>query len=406
MVLMLTLHPLGAHATVNDKCLGDITVTAKGNKKTKHQYIESLVKNCIAEESPNTWDAIDAGKLKQCVINSRLFANVEVKINEPVIDITLDERWTLIPIPYVHKSDDKETIGGFIYESNLLGYGKGLGVGGFLSTEGNSFFLFYSDPSILFSDWTARVRARKSISELYSYYEDRKLYGTEMEESSFGLSIGHKIRSLYNLSFSSNYTERKYFQLASYQTPDDYSSINVGTRLSYAKSNYKLFYNEGISARAGFEQQVQRSDDSRMSSRLDAGMKWGKNVFRGHALQVGLKGTGSFNGDSRDSIKVGASKGFRGIERSGLWVKNTASVSLDYQIPVLRKKYGIWTIAPFLDYGVYENVHVQPNNDYISYGVGGYLYLNKISFPAIGFITGENNHFMGTFVSLSLGMSM
>ena len=67
---------------------------------------------------------LEAEIIKQCILNAKIFAKVQVAVNKPLIDVVLEERWTLLPLPYVYSNGDDYSSGLFILESNLFGLGK------------------------------------------------------------------------------------------------------------------------------------------------------------------------------------------------------------------------------------------------------------------------------------------
>ncbi len=121
------------------------TFNFSGNAKTKDSYIQALVDTCFEDMS----DAVDRLKandrllneIRQCLINSRIFHEVSVTAHERQINISVKERFTIIPIPLMAAdSAGNRKVGFFLLESNLFGYGKLFVLGSTLSTGGYEFF--------------------------------------------------------------------------------------------------------------------------------------------------------------------------------------------------------------------------------------------------------------------------
>ncbi len=178
VTLLLWTLPHESSAAIKNEYLGEITVHVEGATRTKERYIEFLVEKCLKKENYKSWEAVDAGALGQCVSNSRLFKKVDVQVKRPAINVTIEERWTLIPIPNFYASEGKQSAGVFIVETNFLGYGKTMGIGGAVSTEGNTLSLFYRDPAVDFSNYTLRAMADWSSKELDLYRAQRSFTGT------------------------------------------------------------------------------------------------------------------------------------------------------------------------------------------------------------------------------------
>jgi len=177
VVIGMMLFPGALVAQVRNESLGDVTVTIEGTIRTKKVFIDSLVKDCLKRGEYEDWQSVDPKELGQCISNSRLFSSVAVLIREPEIVVKVTERWTLIPIPNIYASGGKSSFGAFVYETNFLGYGKIVGAGGALSTEGNRFSLLYIDRAVGFSDYTLRIFAQRSSGDKEAYDKKTKDIG-------------------------------------------------------------------------------------------------------------------------------------------------------------------------------------------------------------------------------------
>ncbi len=404
-ICFLLLVPQMSSALIRNEYLGEVMVSVEGNTRSKPQLIESLVMRCLEEGSFKSWDAVDAAALEQCIKNSRLFYEVGVEVKHPEINVRIKDRWTLIPLPMAYASNGKRSAGVFVFDSNFLGYGKTVGAGGSVSTEGYTFSLFYSDPSVNFSDYTLRISAMRSSAEYDAYEKDTIIYGFNKVEEGFLLSPGYKITPSLALSLSLNYLIKNYSTLDEFIAPEDYSGWSAGAGVSYTNSDYKLFYNDGLSGKIAWLNQIQRSDGGRKISQTTARFEWDALVFGKHALQVGLNAGTQSDPGAGDVSMFGRGRGYRGIQPNGLWTRRIVSVSADYQIPVAHRVHGIVTVAPFANYGIYKPFFPENSGNYSAYGIGAYYFIKKINFPAIGLVAGVNEHFMGAFVALQVGMA-
>jgi outer membrane protein assembly factor BamA len=404
IILMMLTRP--SSSSITDAYLGEINVLVKGAIRTKDRTVESLVEKCLEKENYKSWESIDTRKLEQCIGNSRLFEQVEVRVNKPVIDVTVEDRWTLIPVPIAYAVNGKRSIGAFIVDSNFLGYGKTMGVGGAVSTDGNTFTLFYRDPSVNFGNVTIRTSVNQSAGEFDHYQGNNIIYGYKKRELSVFFSPGYRITPSLELSALLNYMDRRYEKIDPYTAiPGNYWSYSTGARLSYANADYKLYYNDGISAQILWLRQIHRSDESDNVSQTSARFEWDTLLVDQHALQLVLN-TASLtdNGNAGDILMFGRVNGYRGINPNGLWTRRITTMSLDYQIPVKKVVHGIFTVAPFMDYGIYDPVSPATGSNYAAYGVGGYFFVNAINLPGvIGLLIGRNEEFLGNFISFQFG---
>ena len=401
---MMWAHTISA--SIKNAYLGKIDVRVEGAERTKNITVESLVEKCLEKENYKSWESIDINMLGQCISNSRLFESVQVRVNMPEIVVTVEDRWTLIPVPLAYSIDRKRLIGLLVIDSNFLGYGKTAGISGAVSTDGNTFSLFYLDPSIDFSNFTIRTTFNQSSNELDHYQGSNIIYAYMKREQILFFSPGYRITPTLELSVLLNYMDRQYEEIAPYITvPDNYWSYSTGARLSYSNADYKLYYNDGISARIVWLRQIYRSDESDNVSQTTVKFEWDKLLFNQHALQLVLNiASLTDNGNAGDILMFGRVRGYRGIEPNGLWTRQITAVSADYQIPVKKVTHGIFTVAPFVDYGMYKPISPASGSNYAAYGVGGYFFVNSINLPGVvGVLIGRNEAFMGNFISFQLG---
>src|SRR5450756_2492527 len=94
---LVWIFPQEASAVINNKYLGDISISVEGAARTKPRVVESLLEKCLEKKGYTTWDAVSGVELAQCIRNSRLFKEVEVKVEQSKISVSVADRWTLIP---------------------------------------------------------------------------------------------------------------------------------------------------------------------------------------------------------------------------------------------------------------------------------------------------------------------
>ncbi|MEO1174524.1 MAG: POTRA domain-containing protein, partial [Myxococcota bacterium] len=111
-----------------------------GNARTADAVIERELGFGPGDEVNG--EALASGQER--VMNLQLFSRVRVGRSTAdgrnVVEVDVEERWTLIPIPLAIATGDGYRVGGFFFESNLFGRNKNLAVGGFYSPQGSSVF--------------------------------------------------------------------------------------------------------------------------------------------------------------------------------------------------------------------------------------------------------------------------
>lgn len=386
--------------------LGEIEINISGNSRTRASYINFLVTDCLVDEDINSWQQLKQETIEQCILNSRLFAEVKVTAQEPVIDIELKERWSLLPLPYLYSNGDDYVAGLFLMENNLFGTGKKGGAGGMIASKGNSYFLYYLDPAVLFSDWSYSLMVGNHVQAPVLEYNDLEYYSYESEELSYGINVSREVLlPELRLTFGVKGSEKSYDKVKSYPQLDDYDSVSLNTEIFYKDTDFKFYFNEGLQVNLNYDVQVHRSDDNLNTKNLKFTIDWQKQFIRNNAIQLQVQLQEISDASVGDALLLGGGKGFRGVEHLGLWVNRAQSLSLDYQILVKQYGYGSWTLAPFVDITHFDPAVDLPVNSFISGGIGGYLYLKNITVPGLGMSLGYNNEFDGFFASLSLGMT-
>ncbi len=325
-------------------------------------------------------------------------------MHQPEIEVKASDRWTLLAVPNIYAGDGKRSVGVFVYDSNLFGYGKTAGLGGAVTTEGNSFSLFYFDPAVRFSDYTFRARVMRSSSEYDAYSGRDIVYGFDRVEQGVDLGPGYRITPDLTASLSLQFADRSFSRLDQYSVPADYRTWSLGADLRFRQADYKLYYNAGLTANLGWSRQLSRSDDGDKLDFVTARLEWDREIYAGQALQLGWQGNYQSAATAGDVAMYGRGKGYRGIQPDGLWTGRIAALSVDYQIPVGSWRHGTVTVAPFCDFGVYKPFLDDNDSHYLAYGLGAYYFPNFINLPGLGLTFGQNDDFMGAFAAFQFGM--
>jgi outer membrane protein assembly factor BamA len=402
IILMMIAFP--SYASVKNTYLGEVHVHIEGAERTKDRTVEFLVEQCLSKENYKNWEQVDPAGLGQCISNSRLFESVKVRAKKPDIFVLVVDRWTLLPGLTGYSINGNSLIGAVIVDTNFLGYAKKVEAIGAWSTEGNTFILAYVDPMVNFSKATLQMSINESIMELDQYRRSSIIYAFMKKERSFFISPGYRITPTLEFSVLLNYTRRQYDTINSYTTlPDNYWSYSAGARLSYANTDYKIYYNDGISTSIQWLRQIYRSDESDYVSETSARFELDKALYKDNACLIVINTSSLIDSANLgDNLMFGNEKGYRGIAPNGLWTRRSAAVSFDYQIPVKKVTDGIFTVAPFADYGIYEPISPVTGNHYFAYGAGGYFFFNDMP-GVLGILAGRNESFMGAFVSVQVG---
>ena len=364
--------------------------TVIGNTRSNDDYIQHLISECQEKEDT---------ELSQCLMNRQIFTKVEITGN----NIVVEERWTLIPVPQVSGGSDTSSFGIFVMDTNFLGRGKVAVAGVSVGSAADSYFLLYKDPELFLTDWTSSVMIQSSENDVKAYSGKDEIYNFTQNQTGARLGIGHKFFSDYEVGVGGSFTKKKFKKLDNYIIPEENTALGVDLNFRYKNSDFKFYFNEGLDADLALATDVNRTDAEEKVQIAAVNVRYQQNTYSQHALQIGLSSTATKNATVKDLARFGGARGARGVQDSALWVKSLTSLSVDYQIPVLFSSYGVWTVSPFADYGIFKS-DVNTFSNYNSYGVGAYLFLKNVAVPGMGILIGKNDRFQGSFVSFSIGL--
>jgi len=398
LAIFITLFSKALFAT-------EYQIIIKGNDKSENEFVSKLASKCVKAQRIDPEGELDVDALKTCIINSKLFSEVNIEKREETITVSVKERLTLIPIPIVSiGSGEDASYGLFLMETNFLGMGKTLVLGGVVSGTNDTMFLMYEDPAVLNSNWMFGTHIGSQTNEVYRYNGDKKGDGIQEKANAYGASIGYTFNSELSASMSLMHSANEYKILDDYQLPEDFEFNSIGLNLSWSDTHFKFYYQDGLSLQLDITQQIDRSDDEALMQTYQLTGDWQMNLFSDHALQVGFELANTYHADRKTALKVGGSPGMRGINDSGVWAKAYGSLAIDYNIPLSTHDSGTWTVAPFFDAGKIQSItNSDETINYTAYGIGTYYYFKEIAIPAIGIYMGMNNKYQKVFSSFTLG---
>ena len=142
-------------------------------------------------------------KIEEDLLESELFATVEAQAErdpetgDTVVRITVQEKWTLIPLPFFSTDGDSMSGGVAVIESNLFGNNQQLIGAAIAGSGGFSGFLSFSDPRIRDTPWGYGVNIAGGQRENeWRLPSGERLRTTEYNQLSTGASLSYRLRAL------------------------------------------------------------------------------------------------------------------------------------------------------------------------------------------------------------------
>lgn len=384
-----------------------VQIKVTGNNKTRTEFIDFLVTDCLKDMDAENWADVKKNELRQCVFDSRYFRKVTIEITEPVIQITVIERWTVLPIPMVHAGENSSSAGIFLIDTHFLGMGKKVIAGGVSGDRGNSFFISYRDPAIYFSNWTASFSLSKQQTDYLRYEKDFEIDGYALTKNAASLAIGYKFLPSLEMGFQLQFDDSEYQLIEPYNLiPENYRYSKLGLFIDYNQTDYHFYFQEGYKLRVQIANQLSRNDNAENVTDFELNYDWQISMLEDHALQIKLQSRITDSNDVRDSYKPNGDLGYRGVESGSIWASELHSVAIDYKIPIFNSKLGVWTIGPFTNHAIFTEYDTEKQNSSTAYGAAAYMFLKGIALPGIGIIVGKNDDYLGNFVSFSIGFGL
>lgn len=328
-----------------------------------------------------------AAEVRQRVLNLRLFQEVTVipeqRENQVDVAIRVVERWTLLPIPFVGASSRGLRGGGYVLESNLLGWNKLLVVGGTYGGEGPSAFALYRDPGIAGTRWLGRGLVRYGDLLREQFDGERRIYAYRDERLEASLTGGFQIQPWLAVYLG------WYAAVAGADAVDDEMPPPEAGPLhgwsgdvDIRAQDFHLYFNDGLLARLSYRHALRALGAERDVLELSGFAQYAFRVFGDQATSLTVQGAFNEGDPVLDALLVGGLPGTRGFERLGFWAERLAALTIEHQVPVLRLRWGVWTANAFLEVGAAR--WRERNEAFATPGAGFRLYLLGVAFPAFG----------------------
>ncbi|ABC80929.1 POTRA domain-containing protein [Anaeromyxobacter dehalogenans] len=381
----------------------EISVT--GNRRTAAAYVRQALELDVGDRFDG-----DAAALEQRLLNLRLFKGVRVTPRPDgaggvALEVDVQERWTLLPIP-MFTSSGGETGGGLLLvETNLFGWGKQLVAGGTLSTRGATGMAGYWDRAVAGTRWTVdafalRQDARRERTEggdvVYAYRDAR---------TDLSAALGRRLTERLAVSAG-------WFGLWTDAGAEDgwAPPADVGparglvAAVAYDGSDFHLFHERGVTARVRYRHAAAALGGGRDLRQAEARATWGGANGLGHAWSIAIAGQGVEGDAAVDALRLGGGPGARGFPVGGLWAERAASTALEYAVPIWRPRWGVATGVALLDAGVAR--WRGDTTRYVAPGLGLRLHVADVALPALGLDVAWSTTAPGPVASFVVGYRM
>ena len=339
-----------------------------------------------------------------------IFTEIEINYirgeSGAVIEITVEEKWTLIPLPIFSSNRHGTSYGFYLMESNFLGYGKFLFAGGTISSESGTAMIGYIDPSI------AGTRFRGSIflsyrNEVYQNADmDYVLHREYKAEKGMArLDLGYGFTESFKLFASGGYeqgiTDSSYDD--SLNIPGDEKAWLAGGIAKYEHLVHYdyLYYGPKLEIKCfrHIASAAEYSDYTTAGYKFDYSFR-----FIGYN-RLSFASNGG-KGDRPEIFEeaIGGKPGGRTLPAEIITADSYINYTASYEYPFMKYRWGSITLLAFWEHGWYEN-EITGGEAYYGPGAGMMMYLRRIALPAMGLNVARNLVTGTTEYSFNIGMS-
>lgn len=383
-----------------------VSISIEGLRRTDRDVVLDLLP--VAAGDP--LDGVTEEDLRDRLIDSGIFAEVAVKFipadpssDAVAIEIAIDEKWTLIPVPYFATDGDSFNGGLILFESNLFGRNKRLIAAGSGGTAGAQGFAAFIDPSIFQSRWLGSLSAASGTSDRVARERDGTLVREfDAMQNSLGGSLGFAFTDRLELVGFARYSA---WQISEFRRgidetrPADGSAIEWGLEAGWQGSRPYGSLRRGIDLRGEFRVPGE-IDHWEVSGSGEAGIP----TVAGQRLRlVSRAGYGSAPVIFQQDIS--ARDGFRSLPYQASPAQRWAGGMVGYDVPIFQPDWGALVVSVYGEGGSYGS-EATGDQPYLGSGTAFRIYLRQVAVPALG-VDAAWNLLDRTFVfSFSIGASM
>lgn len=369
----------------------------EGARYSDRGHVAQLFQLCLS------WSPPEPEALEACLMDSELFASVQVSRDQGQWKVEVEDRWSLLPVPVIVAEDHQETKAGlFLAERNFLGKGALLLVGGTSSPSTALALMRYEDHHFWLPQGYVRLTATFARRQIYLFYDEAQvLDGRDETRRHLDLLLGRALGPDWLVAMSFTAQELAYRPYQGFKQPADHSARWLGALARFDNSRYRFYFDAGHHGEVHW-----RFESQSGTAMLKSDYRWQGALKADQALQVRLQSDFSTSDETALAVQGGGAPGARGVPAYGLWAGRYLSASFDYQIPLSYTPWGIVTTAPFVDLGWVDLAGSERVVTYAAHGLGGYFFLKQVSLPGLGLYLGQNNRYATFFVKFFLGFEL
>lgn len=338
-----------------------------------------------------------------------IFSEIDVGLADAPagVDVTfrIEEKWTLYPVPMLWYTPGTELAGLVVAEANLLGYNKGLAVGGVYSNRGWYTIAGYNDPNIGFTQGWGSMHTFLGRSTVENDAPDGSIAQSfDMTRFDFEWSLGYTFWDRVSPTWNGSVRVGRVgaLHLAGAEPPVDETVTAHAFQLIYSDRRLRWLFDEGlrVAGEVTHAFPLARGSDSYEVAILDADYA--------HRLpgDGSLEAVGRLHWGELPEVfeeRLGGLEGSRTLPGSGLVAADRyGCVDVTWRQPLWTMSLGTLTGQTFAELGRYQRNSEAPAT-YGGPGLGLRFYVKQVAVPAFGVDVGYEAFSRRTSVSIAVG---
>lgn len=309
----------------------------------------------------------------------------DIRARDDTLMLTIEERWTIIPLPLYSKVNEYYRYGLVAAETNFLGRLEVFALGAARSSRGVNYIVYYDSPRF----WNGSLGLRSfgfrstdiEIEEQGESEPNRFISDTKGGSALLPWHVSrvvtlepgiHYIHKVYE-------AEARRFGEPERTIPPGYQFIGPSSEVRVDMTTRKTYFDEGftLSTAVYLEPRVLKDHEDKWAVHLDT--EWNTMYLNQHLLRLYIFGRVNNAHDIGHQFEVGGTRGAMGYEHGSLWTNQIVTGGLQNEFHIYR---GVTFIQ------IVEYVQFRHRDGYaeksLSAGGGFRWYLESISLPVVG----------------------
>ncbi len=326
--------------------------------------------------------------------------------------VQVDEKWSLIPVPFYSTDGDKSLYGGALLDSNLFGQGNTLLAALAVGSSSITTFGMYSMKNILDKKYNFQLLfsyrnndiEMSDIDEEF-YLKNRALFATSRVIFTRNL-LNKQLKIGPRLGFNYGSIDEDWDD--SINNSRDHTLGAAGFSIEYDNTERDFVFNVGSKVTLTSEYYHSFKDYEDDFVKQDFKASYSTMLIENINLSFHTQG-GLFDKADLVEDELGGHFGAKSLPSGNIYADNWVDGAIVFEIPVWKKGKFHPTISAFYEGGYYD--YEGGVEEYISFnqkyhGIGGEfrVYFDKVALPALGFSYAYNFASKSGHLNFSIGM--